>query len=120
MNYKLKTMKNTILYLLVISFLLQSCYTYKATSILETPLIVGKNYKIREADKFVKSKIITANDSVITVMEGNVKKDIYVAKIKEIKAREFSTLKTVGLTVGLTLGILVAAGAAVAASGGFL
>lgn len=113
-------MKNTILYLLIVSFLLQSCYTYKAISIKETPLLVGKKYKIREADKFVKSKIIIANDSVITVVEGgNVEKDIYVKQIKEIKVREFSVLKTVGLTVGLTLGILVGGFAASYSSSGF-
>lgn len=94
-------MKNTILYLLVVSFLLQSCYTYKATSIKETPLLVGKNYKIRQDDKFVKSKLKTVTDSVITVMEGKVEKDIYVNKIKEIKVQKFSVLKTVGLTLGI-------------------
>ena len=113
-------MKNTILYLLVVSFMLQSCYTYKAVSIKETPLIVGKNYKIREVDKFVKSKLQSVNDSVITVMEGNVQKDIYTANIREIKVQKFSTLKTVGLTVGIALSLLLLAGGAVAASGGIL
>ena len=112
-------MKNTILYLLIVSFMLQSCYTYKAVSIKETPLIVGQNYKIREVDRFVKSKLQSANDSVITVTEGKVVKDIYTANIKEIKVQKFSTLKTAGLTVGITLSLLVLAGAAVAASGGF-
>lgn len=113
-------MKNTILYLLVVSFMLQSCYTYKAVSIKETPLIVGKNYKIREVDKFVKSKLQSANDSVITVMEGNVQKNIYTANIKEIKVQKFSTLKTVGLTVGITLSLLLLSGGALALSGGIL
>ena len=112
-------MKNTIIYLLVISFMLQSCYSYKAISLNETPLIVGKDYKIKQEDKFVKAKLKIANDSVITVVEGKVEKDIYVANIKEIKVQKFSVLNTVVLTVGLTLSLLVIAGAAVAASGGF-
>lgn len=106
-------MKNTILYLLVVSFLLQSCYTYKAISTKETPLVVGKNYKIRQDDLFVKSKLKTVNDSVITVMEGNVEKDIFVNQIKEIKVQQFSVLKTVGLSLGI---ILVVGGAILAAS----
>lgn len=61
-------MKNRIVYLLIVSFLLQSCYTYKAFDLKKTQLIVGENYKIREVDKFVKSKLQSANDSVITVM----------------------------------------------------
>jgi hypothetical protein len=83
--------------------MLQSCYTYKATSIKEKPLIVGKIYKIREDDKFVKSKMISTNDSVLTVMVGNVEKDIYTANIKEIKIQKFSAIKTVGLTLGVGL-----------------
>lgn len=115
-------MKNTILYLLVISFLLQSCYTYKETSIKEKPLIVGKNYKIREDDKFVKSKLKIVNDSVITVMEGKIQKDIYIKEIKEIKAQEFSVLKTVGLTLGIGLvifGIIAAVSLSSMDFGGF-
>ena len=113
-------MKNRIVYLLIVSFLLQSCYTYKDVDLKKTQLIVGENYKIREVDKFVKSKLQSANDSVITVMEGNVQKDIYTANIKEIKVQKFSTLKTVGLTVGITLSLLLLSGGALAASGGIL
>jgi hypothetical protein len=110
-------MKNSIIYLLVISFLLQSCYSYRAISLKETPLIVDKNYKIKQEDKFIKAKLKIANDSVINVVEGKVEKDIYVNNIKEIKVRKFSVLKTVGLSLGV---ILVGGLIAIAASGPIL
>ncbi|MCI4443774.1 MAG: hypothetical protein JHC39_09785 [Lentimicrobium sp.] len=96
-------MKTSIIYLIVISFLFQSCYTYRAIDLKDTSLVVGKNYKIRQDTKFVKSKLEIVNDSAITVLEGNTHKDIPITKIKEIKEAKFSTLKTVGLVLGVAL-----------------
>jgi hypothetical protein len=103
MNLKLEIMKTSIIYLIVISFLFQSCYTYRAIDLKDTSLVVGKNYKIRQDTKFVKSKLEIVNDSAITVLEGNTHKDIPITKIKEIKEAKFSTLKTVGLVLGVAL-----------------
>lgn len=96
-------MKTSIIYLLAISFLFQSCYTYRTIDLKDTAVIVGKNYKIRQDTKFVKSKIEAVNDSTITVAEGNAVKDILMSEIKEMKESKFSTLKTVGLVLGIGL-----------------
>lgn len=110
MYLKLKIMKTSIIYLIIISLLLQSCYSYKAINLNETSLAVGKNYKIRQDTKFVKSKLETVSDSTITVLEGKIQKDIPISQIKEIKESEFSTLKTVGLVLGIGLvGVIVIA-----------
>lgn len=104
-------MKTSIIYLLAISFLFQSCYTYRTIDLKDTPIVVGKNYKIRQDAKFVKSKIEAINDSTITIAKGNVVKDILISEIKEIKEPKFSTLKTVGLVLGsglVVLGIVAA------------
>lgn len=103
MNLKLEIMKTSIIYLIVISFLFQSCYTYRAIDLKDTPLVVGKNYKIRQDTKFVKSKLELVNDSIIMVAEGNVVRDIPISEIKEIREAKFSTLKTVGLVLGVGL-----------------
>jgi len=101
-------MKTSVIYLIVISLLLQSCYTYKAIDLKDTSLVIGKNYKIRQNTKFVKSKLETVSDSTITVFEGKIQKDIPISQIKEIKESEFSTLKTVGLVLGIGLiGVVV-------------
>lgn len=106
-------MKTSIIYLIVISFLFQSCYTYRAIDLKDTALVVGKNYKIRQDTKFVKSKLEMVNDSTITVKKGNIHNDIPISKIKEIKESKFSTLKTVGLVLGVGLVSVVIYGAMV-------
>lgn len=110
MNLKLEIMKTSIIYLIVISFLFQSCFTYRAIDLKETPLVVGKNYKIRQDTKFEISNLQVVNDSVIIVMEDTHYKNIPISKIKEIKEGKFSALKTVGLVLGIGLVVIVVAG----------
>ena len=104
-------MKTSILYLILISFLFQSCYTYRTIDLKDSSLVVGKNYKIRQDTKFVKSKLELVNDSTLTVKEGNLHNEISISKIKEIKESKFSTLKTVGLVLGIGLVVLGVVGA---------
>lgn len=103
MKLKLEIMKTSIIYLIVISFLFQSCYTYRTIDLKDTSLVVGKHYKIRQDTKFVKSKLNAVNDSTITVLEDYTYKSISIAKIKEIQEGKISTLKTVGLILGVGL-----------------
>lgn len=111
MNLKLEIMKTSILYLILISFLFQSCYTYRTIDLKDSSLVVGKNYKIRQDTKFVKSKLELVSDSTIKVKEGNIHNDIPISKIKEIKESKFSTLKTVGLVLGIGLVVVGVVGA---------
>ena len=96
-------MKNSIIYFLVISFLLQSCYTYKAVDLKNTQLIVGENYKITYQETTETAKLMVVNDSVITVLVDNAEKDISVSNIREIKKRYSAVLSTFGLLIGVTL-----------------
>ncbi|MBC7845081.1 MAG: hypothetical protein H7Y10_01150 [Flavobacterium sp.] len=104
-------MKTSIIYLIVISFLFQSCYTYRTIDLKDTSLVVGKNYKMRQDTKFVKSKLELVNDSIITVKEGKISKNIPISQIKEIKESKFSALKTVGLVLGIGSIVLFGGGA---------
>lgn len=99
-------MKNTILYLLVVSFLLQSCYSYKTIDLKQTPLIVGKKYKIEQEVKFVKATLKTLNDSTTTFLVGKFEKQIPITNIKKIKVKKFSVLKTVSL-LPITIAVIV-------------
>ncbi|WP_395049363.1 hypothetical protein [Flavobacterium sp.] len=94
-------MKNSILYLLAILFLLQSCTTYKTLDLNETPLKLGGTYKIRQDDKFIKAKLRTVSDSSITVVVDKNERIILLPEIKEIKERKISALKTTGLILSL-------------------
>lgn len=112
-------MKSTIIYLLVFSFFFQSCSTYKDIELKETKLVVGKKYQIRQDTKFVKVKLENVNDSILTVTEGDVQKDIAVSDIKEIKLKKISAGKTVLLSLGVltTAFLFVAVMVAAAFSG---
>jgi hypothetical protein len=104
-------MKNSIICFVIISFLFQSCYTYKAIDLKETQLIVGKNYQIRQNTKFTKAELKAANDSTITFVIKNHEVNVPTAKIKEIKVQKFSTLKTIGfiLSVGVVAVVIIGA-----------
>jgi hypothetical protein len=96
-------MKNSILYLLVILFLLQSCTSYKTIDLSKTPLKLGETYKIRQEDKFIKGKLRTIYDSTIIVIVDKNEKVILLPEVKEIKQRKISALKTAGLILSLVL-----------------
>jgi len=94
-------MKNSILYMLAILFLLQSCTTYKTVDLNKTPLKLGATYKIRQEDKYIKAKLRTLSDSSITVVVDKNEKIILLQEIKEINERKISALKTTGLILSL-------------------
>jgi hypothetical protein len=112
-------MKNSIIYFVIISFLFQSCYTYKAIDLKETPLIVGKTYKIRQDMKFTKAALKTVNDSTVTFMIKNHEVNVPISKIKEIQAKQFSTLKTIALVLSVGLVTVIAIGATEISDFGF-
>lgn len=106
-------MKTSVIYLIAISFLFQSCYTYRAIDLKDTPLFTDRNYKIKLTDKSEKVKLLSVNDTTLIVLKDNTEKTIQVSKIKEIKEGKFSTLKTTGLVTSLGLATLVIIGAVV-------
>jgi hypothetical protein len=98
-------MKNTLLYLLLISFLLQRCYSYRAIDLKQTPLVIGKDYKIKQEGKFVKATLLSLNDSTTIFLVGKKEKHFPIAAIKEIKIQKFSVVKTVSLIPIVYVGI---------------
>lgn len=102
-------MKTSIIYLIAISFLFQSCYTYKAINLKDTPLFTGRYYKIK-TDHTEKVKLQYVNDSTIIVSDNNTQKTIEISKIKEIEEGKFSTLKTIGLITSIGLVTLITVG----------
>jgi hypothetical protein len=88
-------MKNFIVYLLIISFLLESCYSYKTIDLNNTKLIVGHKYKIAEDNKLIKVRLKSFDDSTATMMVRKIEKQIEFSKIKTIKTRKFSIIKTI-------------------------
>ncbi len=98
-NNKIKKIKKTIIYILLISFLLQSCFSYKSIDI-NSQLPVERKYKIKQSNKYENVRIISTTDSTITVSNNKKTINIIAKKdIKVIKKRHFSVLKTALLPV---------------------
>jgi hypothetical protein len=92
-------MKHAIIYILITSFLLQSCYSYKTIDLNKTSLTQGKKYKYNTVQnkKFEKVTIKSSNDTIIIAKTGRKEKQITFADIKTIKVRKFSVIKTIAL-----------------------
>jgi hypothetical protein len=105
-------MKKVIALLVLISFLLQSCYSYKTIDKNITSNKVGKIYKIKFDDIQYKGKLIAFNDSIATFKVGKSEMAFKTSEINILKERKLSALKTIGfsttmLVVG-TVGLFVA------------
>lgn len=100
--------------LIVITFLLQSCYSYKVIDVIKTPLVVGKKYKIKQSNKYENVRLLSSTESTITVSNvKNVQNTISLKDIKKIKKRKFSVGKTAIFVITTLLGgatIIVADG----------
>jgi hypothetical protein len=88
-------MKNYIVSMVVFTFLLQSCTAYKTTSALSFE--DGKNYKIKQDEKWMKVKVISSNDSVLNVQKGSERFAIAKSSLTAVKKRKFSVVKTIVL-----------------------
>jgi hypothetical protein len=97
-------MKKVLSFIIGLSFLLQSCYSYKKIDLKTTSLKPNKVYKINQGKTKYKGRLIGSNDSIITVKQGKVEKQIPIESISIIKKRKFSTTKTVLLPISIVIG----------------
>lgn len=109
---KKQNMKFSTITILILSLLLQSCYTYKTIDPNKTHLTEGKKYKIKVDNKVQKANLVSLNDSTATFKTGNKNIQIAEKEIGEIKIRKFSILKTASLVTGIALGIIIGIGIA--------
>jgi hypothetical protein len=89
-----------LLYLLAFSILFQSCYSSKS--------IGYKNIEINKKEKLevlmlnkpsIKGSFVSKNEKTMILQTKNGQGTIPIEEILEVKVREFSLLKTVGLTI---------------------
>ena len=78
-------MKKSIAFLITISLLLQSCYSYKVID-KNSNLVIGKKYKIKQSNKYETFRLLSSTDSTITVTNNqNIENTIAKKNIKIIK-----------------------------------
>jgi hypothetical protein len=102
-------MRKTIIYLLVISFLLQSCYTYKTVELNNTQLVVGKEYKITQEYKTETAMLMDVNDSLVCVTDYKNEKGIPISSIKKMERRKPTFVTVIGeglLAVAIVAGMI--------------
>ena len=102
-------MKNRIVYLLIVSFLLQNCYTYKTVDLKKNQLIIGDQYKITQEDKTETAKLVAVNDSLLTVSVDKTEKGIAISNIKDIKRKNSVILNTLNIIAGSAIVISIVA-----------
>jgi hypothetical protein len=100
-------MKTYLIYILLLSFLLQSCYTYKPIYVSKENLVKGKKYKIRTNDKMVNVTFLSSNDTVGNFKIAKEEKQIVLSEIKQISVRTFSSDKTAILIVPFAILLVV-------------
>lgn len=104
-------MKRNFSLLMIISLLLQSCFSYRVID-KNSNLALGKKYKIKQSKYYQNVRLLSTTDSTITVKnERNRVNTIVKNDIKAIKKRHFSATKTVLLPIGIVVvfvGLIVA------------
>jgi hypothetical protein len=96
--------------LICICLLFSSCFQYKRTDVKTSELALRKKHKIETkiGEKF-KIRLLKVNDSLVSGSKNKDTLTFQIADIEAIKQKEFSILKTIGLSAvtAFFLGILI-------------
>ena len=105
----MKNLKKTIL-LLLISFLFQSCFSYKSINFDEINNEKKQKFEVSKFDKSnIKGRLVSVDENVMILENRNGNETINENEIYDVKVRKFSILKSATGIVG-TYGALVLIG----------
>jgi hypothetical protein len=99
-------MKNKILLLVLCSFLLQSCVSYKSIDKNSDSIVMGATYRIKANNKKYMGTLVNINDTIATLKIGAEKLDIKREEIAFIKKRKFSIAETIAIPVVTVVGVV--------------
>lgn len=92
--------------LLAITFLLQSCFSYRQVDSNPDNAVVGEKYKIEHKNITSKATIKSITDtSLVVVMTNSKEKQIPRKDITKLRKRKFSIVKTAALPVVVVVGL---------------
>lgn len=91
-------MNKLLTYMILISTLLSSCYSYQTVN-LDSKYLEGKKYKIVEENKIVKGTLKSFDDNNVIIKSRGIEKQIPISEIKVLKIRKFSVTKTILLPI---------------------
>ena len=90
-----------LIFLLSISVLFQSCFSYK--SVNYNDIAIGKKPKVEVkgvGGKNIKGRLVSKNEQTLILESNGALQKIPVSEIYEVSVRKFSFLKSSGLIVG--------------------
>jgi hypothetical protein len=89
-----------LLFLLSISILFQSCYSYKSIDYKNIETEKKQKFEIKGAEgTYSEGRLVSKNEKTIVLENKGQTQTISKEEIYDIKVREFSILKSAGLTV---------------------
>ena len=80
--------------LLVISIVLQSCFSYKVVENNSSQYEIGKSYRVKQGKKDDIIRITSKTDSTLVVWSKFETKTVAIDEISKVERRKFSYLKT--------------------------
>jgi|TARA_B100001250_G_C19406158_1_gene616932 hypothetical protein len=101
---------NKLSLLLLISFLFQSCYSYKSVSFDDIKNEKKQKFEVSKLDKTnIKGRLVSIDENVMILENRNGNQTISENEIYDVKVRKFSIIKLATGVVG-TYGALVVIG----------
>ena len=99
-----------LIFLLSISVLFQSCFSYKSVNYNE--IAIGKKPKVEVkgvGGKNIKGRLVSKNEQTLILESNGALQKIPVSEIYEVSVRKFSFLQSSGLIAGTSLVVACAA-----------
>jgi hypothetical protein len=97
-----------LLFLLAFSILFQSCYSYKSIDYNNIETEKKQKLEVLMLNKTsMKGQLVSKNEKIIILQTKDGQGTIPLEEIYNVKVREFSILKSAGLTIGASVGALL-------------
>ncbi len=108
-------MKNfSLLLLLLLSILFQSCYSYKTVDYNKIAIEKKQKFEVKGVKgKYIKGRLVSKNEQTMTLETKVGQQTIAVEEIYDVKVRKFSFLKSAGVIVGSYVTVAIVALASV-------
>ena len=96
--------KLSLLLLLLLSILFQSCYSYKTVDYNNIAIEKKQKFEVKGVEgNYIKGRLVSKNEQKMTLETKVGLQTIPIEEIYDVKVRNFSFLKSAGVIVGVGL-----------------
>ncbi len=100
-------MTNKIATFLIIIFCCQSCISYRNFDIKSQIIKDKHTFIITKNSKFIKVKLVSIADSILTYRVGKLQQQIHLRDIRAVKYKKVNVTKTIGLVTLTTAAVIL-------------